>query len=173
MANARDRIAAGCQPESRRATPEKNRALAVQLDNLVYGRQGALEFMDNCGLVLSMDNVDDVQWFAPREVYRPPDSEWSLANRDSIVQAARNLYFRLHQAGQFTGDEILTKITEWAFQVLPPAEAPNVDKSASELSLVETGARDSFFALCENVNEETDSSEETRDERADTDGRTR
>ena len=139
MAKARSRIASKCKPESRPATPEKNRALAVELHKLFYGQQGALEFLDHCGLVVSLDDVEEVQQFAPREFYRQADSEWSLTNRGLRLRAARNLYFRLHPNGQLSDDEIQTKITEWTFQVLPQAEDPNVDQNQSELSLVETG----------------------------------
>ena len=66
MDDARDRIASGCQTESRPEVPAKNRALAVLLDNLFKGQQQVLEFLDNCGLVLSMDCVENVQQFAAR-----------------------------------------------------------------------------------------------------------
>ena len=165
MAKARDRMETGCQSESRRAVPEKNRALAVQLDNLFSGRQGVLEFLDNCGSVVSMEKLEEVRRFAPREVFRLPDALWSLANRNVLVQAAKNLYFRLHPGGQLTDDEILGKITEWSFQVLPPADDPNGDEDQTDLSLVETGARASFLAMCEeDQNEEEFDEEDEEDE---------
>ena len=136
MAKARDRVAAGCRPESRPAVHDKNKALAAQLDSLVHGRQGALEFLDNCGLILSMKKLEKVRRFSPREVFRLPDSQWSLANRNMLDQAARNLYFRLHPTGQFSDGEILGNVTEWAFQDLPPSEVPNEDADQSDLSLV-------------------------------------
>ena len=136
MAKARDRVAAGCRPESRPDVHEKNKALAAQLDSLVHGRQGALAFLDNCGLILSMKKREDVRRFSPSEVFRLPDSQRSLANPNLLDQAARNLYFRLHPTGQFTDGEILGNVTEWAFQDLPPSEVPNEDADQSDLSLV-------------------------------------
>ena len=76
-----------------------------------------------------------------------------------LDQAAWNLYFWLHHTGQLSHDEILKNVTEWAFQVLPPAEKPNVEEE-SELSLVETEARNSFLTICEDATNTSDDSEE-------------
>ena len=142
MDQARDRIASGCQPESRPEVPAKNRALAVLLDNLFKGQQQVLEFLDNCGLVLSMDCVENVQQFAARLELRRSDSDLSRTNGDWLNQAARNLYFRLHPTGRLSDVEIFGNVTEWAFQVLPPAQVPDSDGYPSELSLVETDPRE-------------------------------
>ena len=102
MAKARVRIASDCEPASRTAVPEKNYALAVELDKLLCGDQGVLPFLDNCGSVLSLDTVEDVLRFSPPEVDRESDKRWFRDNRDTIVQATRNLYFLLHPGGQFS-----------------------------------------------------------------------
>ena len=78
-----------------------------------------------------------------------------MASRNFLLRATRNLYFRQHPTGQHSDDETLTKITEWVFQVLPLAEDSNMDDDLSELSLVETVARNSFLAICDEVNERT------------------
>ena len=132
MAKARVRIASGCEPASRTAVPEKNYALAVELDKLLCGDQGVLPFLDNCGSVLSLDTVEDVLRFSPPEVDRESDKRWFRDNRDTIVQATRNLYFLLHPGGQFSDEKILEDIIEWAFQVLPPADVPETDGEMSE-----------------------------------------
>ena len=127
MAKARVRIASGCEPASRTSVPEKNYALVVEPDKLLCGDQGVLPFLDNCGSILSLDTVEEVQQFSPPEVDRESDTRWSRENRDAIVQATRNLYFRLHPGGQFSDEIILEDIIEWAFQVLPPAAVPKID----------------------------------------------
>ena len=142
MDQARDRIASGCQPEWRPEVLAKNGALAVLLDNLFRGQQQVLEFLDNCGLVLSMADVENVQQFATRPELLRPDSDLSRTKGDWLNQAARNLYFRLHPTGQLTDDGIFGNVTEWAFQVLHPAQVPDSDGDPSELSLVENDARE-------------------------------
>ena len=149
MDDARDRIATGCQPESRPEISAKNQALAVLLDNLFRGQQEVLQFLDNCGLVLSLDDVESVQQFAARELLQRQDSELSRTNGDLLDQAARNLYFRLHPTGQLTDDEILGNVTNWAFRVLLPAQVPRSNSGRPELSLVDTEPRESFVASLE------------------------
>ena len=62
------------------------------------------------------------------------------------------MYFRLHPGSQFSDDEILENVTKWAFQVFPPADVPNINgDDVSELSLVETEARDSFLEKVEDA----------------------
>ena len=143
-------IASGCEPASRTAVPEKNYALAVELDKLLHGDQGVLPFLDNRGSILSLDTVEEVLRFSPPEVDRESDTRWSRENRDAIVRATRNLYFRLHPGGQFSDEKILEDITEWAFQVLPPADVPETESEVSELSLVHDEIRDSFIEMCDN-----------------------
>ena len=152
MDRARDRIATGCKPHARTAVPVKNSALAVELQDLLGGKQDVLTFLDNCGLIISFGKVKDVKRFIERRVPRIQDSDSSMANGEADVQVAKNLYLRLHPGGQFTDDEILNNVTTWAFQDLPPADVPvrNSDE-ASDLSLVETEARTSFLEICEDL----------------------
>ena len=61
------------------------------------------------------------------------------------------MYFRLHPTGQLFDDLILQNVTEWAFQVLPPAQVPDSDGDPSELSLAETGATERFVEVLDAV----------------------
>ena len=51
-------------------------------------------------------------------------------------------------------DEISQNVTDWAFQEIPPAQVPQIDGEDSELSLVETEARQSFLEMCDERKEE-------------------
>ena len=152
MDRARDRITNGSKPQARTAVPEKNDLLAVELQDLLSGRQGVLAFLDNCGVILSLDTIEDVQQLTQRLVPEKPHSEHSLANEGAHIQVAKNLFFRLHPGSQFSDDEIMENVTKWAFLVLPPADVPNTNgDDVSELSLVETEARDSFLEKVEDA----------------------
>ena len=61
------------------------------------------------------------------------------------------LVFSLHPTGQLSHDEICHHVTEWAFKIIPPAPVPNREDEDSDLSLVETEARQSFLDICEEV----------------------
>ena len=54
MEMTNDRIAAGCQTETRAVEGVKNQRLAVELEKLLNSRQGVLNFLDNCGLIVQM-----------------------------------------------------------------------------------------------------------------------
>ena len=132
MDDARDSIATGCQPECRPAAPDKNRLLSVQLYKLFGGWIGLFNFLDNRGSILSLKNHREVLHFTQREAYVQTDTFWSLDNRYAIVQAARNLYFRLHPTGRLSDDEISQNVADWSLQEIPPAEVPEFDGDESD-----------------------------------------
>ena len=141
MERTNDRIAAGCQPETRAVETVKNELLAVELEKLLNRRQGVLCFLDNCGSIVQMKSVNQANKFVRAVVSSVDDIEWMLSNQSSIVATAHALHRRLCPESQVVGDEVLKSVAQWAFQV-PPGPTFHVGASQVRMSLVDRGQRE-------------------------------
>ena len=152
MKRSADRIASGCENESRAVIPEKNRLLAIELFKFLNGKQGVLPFLDNCASVVCLKSLAAASKYVPVSLTTFADVAWSADHRDLVKRSARQLFSSLSPIGQSSDEEILKTVTDWAFQVLPDTQVP--DYEDSELSLVENQPRRSFIELREAVREE-------------------
>ena len=136
MEMTNDRIAAGCQTETRAVEGVKNQLLAVELEKLLNSRQGVLNFLDNCGLIVQMKSVNKAKNFTRSVISSVDDIEWMLSKRTSVVAAAHSLHRRLCPGSGIVGDDVLNSVTRWAFQV-PPGPTFHVGVSEVCMSLME------------------------------------
>ena len=102
--------------------------------------------------------------FTKRYEHQTADPESDVASDGTNFQAARDLYFTLFPSGQLSDDQIVKDVTGWAFQVIQQATIPEHNGETSDLSLVETGMRESFLEACETATRRGGS---VRDESAD------
>ena len=154
MERTNERIAAGCKPETKAVEATKNLLLAVELQKLVDGRQGIMNFLDNCGSIVQLKSEKEANAFVPRTISPVEDIEWKPVNKDRVTAAAQGLHRRLHPGSEMDDDDILKSVTSWAFQV-PPEPDVCVPPSQTRLSLIDNGPRKLFLALMERVEKES------------------
>ena len=147
----RIRIHEGCKSESHAVQIEKNRLLGLELEKLLNGREGILEFLDNCSSIMLLNTLRQARSFIRQSTPTPNDKMWFAAHQKLMALSARRLFKELAPNGdQNTDVLILETVHDWSFQMLPPTKVENVDESV--LSLVENESR-SFLALRETVKE--------------------
>ena len=152
MAEVEDRMASGCESESHAVEPRKNVLLAEELRKLFIGKEGALRFLDNCSAIVLLTSVAQANRLILNAVSSFEDVRWTVERKTVIVKAANRLYNSLHPDGKLTGDDVLRRTAEWAFQVNKRTVAEVVEDD--ELSLVHRGPRKSFVALREAIERE-------------------
>mgnify|MGYP004547904405 CR=1 FL=1 len=154
MERTNERITAGCKPETKAVEAVKNRLLAVELHKLLDGRQGIMNFLDNCGSVVQLKSEKEASAFVPQAIPPFEDIEWKPANKERVAAAAHGLHLRLCPGSEMDETNILKNVTSWAFQV-PPDPEVRVPPSQTRLSLVDDGPRMLFQALMERVEKES------------------
>ena len=153
MERTNERIAAGCKPETKAVEAVKNQLLAVELHKLLDGRQGIMNFLDNCGSVVQLKNKKEASAFVPQAIAPFEDIEWKPANRELVAAAAQGLHLRINPESQLVGDDVLKRVPQWAFQV-PPDPEVHVPPSQTRLSLVDNRPRMVFEAIRERIEKE-------------------
>ena len=149
MERTNERIAAGCKPETKAVEGVKNRLLAVELQKLVDGRQGIMNFLDNCGSIVQLKSEKEANAFVPRTISPVEDIEWKPVNKDRVTAAAQGLHRRLHPGSEMDDDDILKSVMTWAFQV-PPEPDVRVTQAKPDYHLLTT-AHESISSLSWNA----------------------
>ena len=114
-------IKAGCQSHSRAIYQRRNELLAVELDDLLNGRQGVFRFLDHCASVMNVKNMRTLDAFIQHRGNEPvdvADTLWTYFNRQAVVSAAVQLHWNICRTEKPV-DEILGTVRQWAFQVEP------------------------------------------------------
>ena len=75
-------------------------------------------------------------------------------NRDLLIVAAQRLHQTLCPTSQITQDDILEKVSSWAFQV-PPDPEVRIGPSQTRMSLVDDGPTKEFQALMGRIEKES------------------
>ena len=140
MLQGRKRIRKGCESQSRAVEQVKNRLLAEELDKLLNGRVGVLDYLDNCASITCLQTVERANRI---ELMTTVPDVWVETHRALLGAAGRGLYHRLFARGQLLDTQIQTNITTWSFQVLDPIVVDQGDDE--DLSLVEDGPHQSFL----------------------------
>ena len=168
MRRNRIRIREGCKSESRPVQSEKNRLLGLELEKLLNGREGVVDFLDNCSSIILVKTLRQARSFVSTSTLTPNDEMWFAAHQKQMALSARRLFNELVSNEPFlTDDDILASVHDWSFQILHSTNAENAEESV--LSLVENESR-SFLVLRETMKEEilgecqNENDDETQDE---------
>ena len=153
MKRTNDRIRTECQKERRAVEEAKNQLLAVELDMLLRGKRGILNFLDNCGSIVSLTSVSKAKGFVAQTIHGVADIDWINLHEGLLLPVAQNLHRRLHPGSEINDDDVLGSAASWSFQDPPPPEV-RVGVSDARLSLVEHGPRKSYTALRERLERE-------------------
>ena len=148
--NTTREIEAGCHSNTKAIFARRNSLLAVELSDLITGRQGVLRFIDHCSMIMNIKNMSMITNFmnAKQTEERPPEEPaWIAQNRHAVVQAAVRLYAFLHPSSPKSLDDIIQTVDAWSFQ----PETCDVDLGVvaedSVLSMARRSPRPSFVAI--------------------------
>ena len=153
MNKTNERIRSGCQRETKAVESAKKQLLAFELQKLVSGEQGILNFLDNCGSVVQLKRSADANRLARQSTHPKEDNEWKEANRELVQSAAQALHSRLNPESQAVCDDVLLNVTKWAFQVPPDPDVLN-GPSQTRFSLVDDQPRQIFENFRQRVEKE-------------------
>ena len=136
MDDANDRLRSERKSETARVEKAKNTLLAVELDKLLNGDQGVINYLDNCGSILHIESLADSRNFERHATDPVDDLAWKHANCERVRAAGIALHRRLFPESEMAESDVLRSVRSWAFQV-PPDPGVHVPPSETELSLVD------------------------------------
>ena len=181
MRNTTREIQAGCPSHTKAIYARRNELLAVELSELLNGRQDLTAFLDNCSHAITVKNNAGVQAFINQrssQLMSPAQREWIARNRATVLRAAWSVHRRIAPLSPMHLDTVLATVQQLAFQRDPCNVNTNAIQEDSVLSMVGPERRPSYVAILErwggadetSVEDQTDAS--TRSQVSGTTGRT-
>ena len=153
MDDANDRLRSERKSETARVEKAKNTLLAVELDKLLNGDQGVINYLDNCGSILHIESLADSRNFERHATDPVEDVAWKPANCERVRAAGIALHRRLFPESEMAESDVLRSVRSWAFQV-PPDPGVHVPPSETELSLVDDRPMKIYETIKERVEKE-------------------
>ena len=150
MMKTKREIEAGCPSHTKAIYARRNRLLAVELSDLIAGRQGVLRFLDHCAMVMNIKNLSMLEKFTNKkqtELRPPEEPAWIEQNRQAVVRAAVRLYAFLHPSSPRPVEDIIQTVEAWSFQPETCEVDLGVVAEDSVLSMARRSPRPSFLAI--------------------------
>ena len=143
MRNTTREIQAGCPSHTKAIYARRNELLAVQLSDLLNGRQDITAFLDNCSHAITSKNNSGVQAFINQrnsQLMSPAQQEWIVRNRATALPTALSVHWTIAPSSQTRLDTVLARVEQLAFRRDPCDLNTNAIQEDSVLSRV--GPRD-------------------------------
>ena len=150
MDNTIREIQNGCRSHSKSIYIRRNQLLAIELSDLLNGRQGVLSFLDHSSDVLFIRNMREFDMFLTMKENEPIDTFdliWAGTNQERVVRSASSLYHKLCPNQPRHLYEILRDVKDWSFQQDIYEYETRLDQEDCFLSLLRPRAHDSFIAI--------------------------